>query len=420
MRLHLLPLLAASLSAADWPRFRGPNADGSTADKGLPLKWDQGDVAWRTDLPGPGSSSPIIVRNVLYLTCYSGYGADVRNPGDPAALIRHAICLDRTDGKILWKRDVKHDAPDKPYSGQYITMHGYASSTPVSDGANVYFFFGPAGVWAYTIRGQELWHVSVGAKAHEWGNGASPILHGDLLIVNAALEGDNLVALDKKTGKEAWSVRGGLPASWNTPVVAKAGGREELIVHASGRIRAFDPSSGRELWFCRGIRGAELCPSIAVRDGIAYIIGTPGQGSAMAVRIGGSGDVSDTHVVWEIKSGSNVSSPVVHEGHVYWANDSRGTLHCVKAATGETVFEQPLSKERGNRVYASPILGEGRLYFVSRNQGTFVVAAKPQFELLAHNVIVGDTSVFNATPAAADGQLFLRSDRAVHCIGRRR
>lgn len=407
--------------AADWPRFRGPNADGSTSEKGLPLKWSEREnLTWRTELPGPGSSSPIIVGNVVYLTCYSGYGADVKSPGDPAGLTRHAICLNRADGKILWKKDVKLSTPDKAYTGTYITQHGYASSTPVSDGKNVYFFFGPAGVYAYSIRGEELWHVNVGEKAHDWGNGASPILHGDLLIVNAALEGDNLVALDKKTGKEVWSVRGGLPASWNTPVIATVNGREELIVNASGKLRAFDPATGKELWNCRSIRGAELCPSVVVHDGIVFVIGVPGTGNAMAVKAGGSGDVSATNVLWEIKSGSNVSSPIYLDGHVYWANDSRGTLHCVKAETGEMVFEQPLSKERGNRVYASPILSEGRLYYVSRNQGTFVVAAKPKFELLEHNVIAGDDSVFNATPAIADGQIYLRSDKFAYCIGKRR
>lgn len=415
-----LPWLGSPICAAEWPRFRGPNADGTTAETGLPLNWSRNDIAWRTELPGPGSSSPIVVAGVVYLTCYSGYGSDAKDPGDLNKLVRHAICLNRADGKILWRKDIKHDAPDKAYTGTYITQHGYASSTPVSDGTHVYFFFGPAGMFAYTLRGQELWHVSVGDRAHDWGNGASPILHGDLLIVNAAIEGDALVALDKKTGKEVWSVRGGFPASWNTPVVARVGNREELIVNASGKLRAFDPATGRELWSCRGIRGAELCPSVVVRDGIVYLIGIPGTGAAMAVRAGGSGDVSGTNILWELKSGSNVSSPIFHEGHVYWANDARGVLHCVKADSGAVVFEQPLSRERGNRVYASPILSEGRLYFVSRNQGTFVVAAKPQFELLAHNQIAGDDSVFNASPAVADGQIFLRSDRFAYCIGRRR
>ncbi len=419
--IALFLALVLDASAADWPQFRGPHGDGTTSETGLPLKWSASEnLTWKTELPGPGSSSPIVVGNVIYLTSYSGYGIDVKKPGEMTGLARHAICVNRADGKILWKKDVKIEQPDTAYTGTYITQHGYASSTPVSDGKNVYFFFGPAGVHAFTIRGEKLWEANLGTKAHDWGNGASPILHGDLLIVNAAIEGDNLVALDKNTGKEVWKVSRGFPASWNTPTIAAVNGREEMIVSVSGKLRAFDPKTGTELWNCRGIRGAELCPSVLVQDGVAYVIGLPGTGKAMAVRAGGSGDVSETNVVWELGIGSNCSSPVFHEGHIFFANDSRGILHCVKAATGEIIFEQPLSKERGNKVYASPILSEGRLYYVSRDQGTFVVAAKPTFEFLQHNVISGDDSVSNATPAVAEGQIFLRSDRFLYCIGKRR
>ncbi|HEY6166882.1 MAG TPA: PQQ-binding-like beta-propeller repeat protein [Verrucomicrobiae bacterium] len=421
-RLALLfPVIgAATLSAADWPRFRGPNGDGTSSDATIPLKWSEKEnLVWRTPLPGPGSSSPIVSGARVFLTCYSGYGATTNNPGDVTQLTRHALCLDRATGKIVWSHVVKATQPNKPFQGQYITTHGYASSSAVTDGRSVYFFFANEGVFAFTMDGKPVWQVSAGLKAHQWGNGTSPILHGNLLIVNAAIESDTLLALDKQTGKTVWSVRGGFPASWNTPTLAKVGAREELLVNASGKLRAFDPATGKELWSCRGIRGAELCPSVVVRDGVAFVLGTPGS-HAMAVRAGGDGDVSATHVVWEIKKGSNVSSPVVHDGHLYWVNDSRGILYCAKAATGEIVFEQPLTGQRRDRIYASPILSAGRLYFVSRTSGTYVVAAKPQFGLLAHNVIADDTSVFNASPAVADGQLFLRSDKFAYCLGARR
>jgi outer membrane protein assembly factor BamB len=412
---------SAAGSAADWPRFRGPRSDGTTTDTTIPLQWSEKEnIVWRTPLPGPGSSSPIVSGSNVFLTCYTGYGGATNDPGDIAKLTRHALCLDRATGKIVWSHAVKATQPNKPYQGQYITTHGYASSSAVTDGRNVYFFFANEGVFAFTVEGKPLWNVSVGLKAHDWGNGTSPILHGNLLIVNAAIESDTLFALDKLTGKTVWSVRGGFPASWNTPTLAMVNGREELIVNASGKLRAFNPSNGTELWSSRGIRGAELCPSVVVRDGVAYVLGLPGTGQAMAVRAGGNGDVSATHVLWEIKKGSNVGSPVVHDGHLYWANDSRAILYCAKAATGEIVFEQPLPVQRRDRIYASPILSGERLYFVSRTSGTFVVAAKPQFELLARNVIADDHSVFNASPAVADGKIFLRSDRFAYCIGSRR
>lgn len=423
--MHLpLPLLVLSLTltlttfATDWPQFRGPTADGVTTETNLPLKWSEKEnVVWRTVLPGPGSSSPIVVGERVFLTSYSGYGVDVSAPGEMKDLKRHAICLNRRDGKIVWQHEVKTDLPEKPYQGQYITMHGYASSSAVSDGKSVFFFFNHAGVHAFGVDGKKLWEVSVGLRAHDWGNGTSPILHGDLLIVNAALESNTLVALDKRTGKTVWSATG-FPASWNTPTIVKANGRDELVVVASGKVRAFDPKTGTELWSCRSIKAAELCPSVVAHDGVIFILGSP-KGESMAVRAGGSGDVSATHVVWEAAKGSNVGSPVYHNGHIYFVNDARGLALCLDAKTGAVVYEQPMPGKR-DRWYATPLLSGDRLYYVSRTSGTVVLAAKPQFEVLATNVFADDSSVTNASPAVSDGQIFLRTGRYAYCIGARR
>jgi outer membrane protein assembly factor BamB len=424
IRMHLpLSLAIVSLSftalAADWPQFRGPTADGVTTETNLPLKWSEKEnIVWRTELPGPGSSSPIVVGERVFLTSYSGYGVDASAPGDMKDLKRHAICLNRRDGKIVWQHAVKTDLPEKPYQGQYITMHGYASSTPVSDGKSVCFFFSHAGVHAFGVDGKKLWDVSVGQRAHDWGAGSSPILYGDLLIVNAALESNTLFALDKRTGKTVWSATG-FPNSWNTPTIVKAGGRDELVVNASGKIRAFDPKSGKELWSCRSIKAAELCPSIVAHDGVIFILGSP-KGESMAVRAGGSGDVSATHIVWETPKGSNVGSPVYHDGYVYFVNDARGLALCLDAKTGAVIYEQPmLGPRKRDRWYATPLLSGDRLYYVSRTSGTIVLAAKPQFEVLSTNVIADDTSVTNASPAVSNGQIFLRTGRYAYCIGKR-
>lgn len=406
----------AGARAADWPAFRGPTADGVVPESEKPpITWSETEnLIWRTELPGPGSSSPIVVDDKVFLTSYSGYGLDKTAPGDISRLQRHALCLDRATGRVIWDHVVKTSIAERPYQGEYITTHGYASSTPVSDGKGVYFFFAHAGVHAFTLDGKKIWETSVGDKPHEWGAGSSPILHGDLLIVNAALESDTLFALDRRTGEVVWSVKR-FPNSWNTPVIARVGDRDELIVNASGKLRAFDPLTGTELWNCDSIRAAELCPSVLVHDGVIFVIGHPG-GEAMAVRAGGTGDVTATHVLWRIKKGSNVGSPVWHEGHLYFANDSRGLAYCLKADTGEIVYEQKLSAAR-DRWYASPILSQGRLYYVGRTSGTVVLAAKPVFEVLATNVIAGDTHVGNASPAVAGNHLFLRNDRYAYCFG---
>ena len=267
---------------------------------------------------------------------------------------------------------------------------------------------------ALPLTHNKVWETSVGDKPHDWGSGSSPTLYGDLLIVNAALESDTLQALDRRNGKVVWSVKG-FPNSWGTPVITTIDGRDELVVNASGKLRAFNPETGDELWFCDSIRAAELCPSVLAHEGVFYIIGHPG-GEAMAVRGGGNGNVSSTHTLWRIKKGSNVGSPVWHQGHLYFVNDSRGMAYCLKAETGEVVYEEKISPGR-DRWYASPVLSQGRIYFVGRTTGTVVLAAKPTFEVLATNVIADDTSVANASPAVGDDRIYLRSDRFAYCFG---
>jgi len=415
----LAGIFGATLApAADWPAFRGPTGDGVVpASENPPLEWSESkNLVWRTELPGPGSSSPIVVGDRVFLSCYSGYGLDKKDPGDVSKLQRHALCLDRKTGEILWNEIIPQPAAEEPYQGEYITTHGYASGTPVSDGKGVYFFFHHAGVHAFTLEGKKVWEKSVGTKPHPWGSGASPMLHGDLLFVNAGLESDTLYALDRRTGDEVWSVKG-FPASWGTPTLAKVGDREELIVNANGKLRALDPTTGQELWFCQAIRAAELCPSVLVHDGVCYVIGHPG-GEAMAVKAGGNGDVTATNVLWRIKKGSNVGSPVWHQGHLYFVNDSRGMALCVDAKDGKVVYEEKISPAR-DRWYASPVLAKDRLYYVGRTSGTVVLAAKPAFEVIATNVIADDTSVSNASPAVAEGRIYLRSDRFAYCFGKK-
>lgn len=410
-RLLALLFLTTPLLAADWPQFRGPTGDGVTTDTTLPLTWSEKEnLVWRTELPGPGSSSPIISGDKIFLTAYSGYGLDIKEPGDIANLKRHALCLDKATGRILWNHVITTDLPNTAFTGTYITTHGYASSSAVTDGRGVFFFMANAGVFAYTMDGKPVWNVSVGEKAHDWGVGSSPILYGDLLIVNAALESNRLLALDRKTGKTVWSATG-FPASWNTPTIVKVDGHDELVVNSSGKLRAFDPLTGKELWNCESIKAAELCPSIVAHDGVIFVIGHPG-GQSQAVKGG--------QVLWRAAKGSNVGSPVYKDGHLYFINDSRGTATCLDAKTGEVVYEQPLvQRPKRDRFYSTPLLAGDRIYCVGRETGTYVLAAKPRFELLATNVIADDTSITNASPAVSDGRLYLRSNQYAYCIGRK-
>lgn len=234
-------------------------------------------------------------------------------------------------------------------------------------------------------------------------------------VVNASVESRSLVALDKMTGKEIWKAPK-ISSAWNTPVLVTAPSKKiELIISVEPRIVGLDPDTGKELWHSDGVH-RYVCPSVVAHDGIVYAIG--GRHTSLAVKAGGEGDVTKTHEIWRTKKGSNVSSPIYHEGHLYWASDNGGIVHCQEAATGKFLYSERLDPPAG-LIYASPVLATGKLYYVSQKDGTYVVAARPKFAQLAHNVIDSDKSRTNGSLAIADGQFFLRSDQAVYCIGKR-
>jgi outer membrane protein assembly factor BamB len=402
--------VVAMPASADWLQFRGPGGLGISTEKNLPTTWSANDnIAWKTELPGAGSSSPIVVGNKIIVTCYSGYGEEGKQ-GDMDSLKRHVACLSR-DGKILWTRDVTSSLPETPF-GSFQALHGYASSTPVSDGKNIYAFFGKSGVYAFDLDGKPLWNASVGKTKHGWGSGTSPVIYKDLLIINASVESGSLLALKKDTGKVAWTAKGKISSSWNTPLLVRLpDGGTEVVVNQYGKLRGFNPDTGAELWTCAGVDDY-ICPSVVANDGVVYAIGAR-QNTAIAVRAGGQGSVTP---LWTVKKGSNVSSPVYHDGHLYWASEGKGAVYCVDVNKGTLVYEQKLMPSP-ERIYASPLLADGKIYYVSRTKGTYVVDASPKFKLLAHNTL-GDTSVFNGSPVADHGQLLLRSNRYLYCIGK--
>jgi outer membrane protein assembly factor BamB len=413
--LIVAALSVALFSGADWTRLRGPGGVGVSEDRGLPVTWSATEnVVWKTPLPGFGASSPITLGEKIFLTCYSGYGMDQDNPGRQEDLLHHVVCIDRTSGKILWDRRSQARLPEADYGGGQVNLHGYASGTPVTDGKAVYAFFGRSGAWAYDLDGKLLWKVSVGRKTHSWGSGASPILAGDLLIVNASVESESLVALDKANGNEVWRT-GAVRNSWSTPLLVDLpDGGQEVVVSMEGKVLGLELSTGKQLWECAGVDDY-VCPMVIAHQGIVYVTGGR-KPQTMAIRAGGRGDVTQTRLVWEIRKASKVPTPLYHEGLLYWVDNS-GIACCVEADTGKLVYEKRLKiSGGGDKVYASVVLADGKLYAVSRQGGTVVLAAGRRFEQLAHNDL-GDESVFNATPVVSRGQLLLRSNRFLYCIG---
>ena len=434
----LLVLSAGSAEAADWSRFRGPNGNAYSEEKDLPTKWSdsaQDGLVWKTSLPGAGASSPVIAGDKVFVTCYKGEVPD--------SLERILVCASRKNGKILWQKSVKGKA-NEDRGDSMLLSHGYSSSTPVTDGEGVYVLYGKSGVYAYDMDGKELWHKEVGdgSAMNNWGSACSPILYKNLVIVNAAAEGEALVAFDKKTGKEVWkNPAKSLYGCWGTPILVDLpGGKQELVLAVPGEIWGFEPTTGEFLWFCEGASNNALCTSAVAQDGIVYTIsgGPGGPGNAIAIKAGGKDDVSKTHILWTKNMGSYVTSPVIVGENLFWVNDG-GIARCLKLKDGEMTSEKRLASGSaggpatgaptaggggrggmggGRDYYASVIAGDGKLYAVSRSKGTLVISADSKLEVLATNKM-DDTSIFNASPAIQDGQIYLRSDKFLYCIGKK-
>lgn len=409
-------VVISSVPAVDWMQFRGPGGQGVSDDTGLPEKWSETEnIVWKTKLPGPGTSSPITVGDAIFLTCYSGYAESASAPGNQKNLMRHLLCLDRKTGAVRWSKDVKPELPESDYRAGNDGQHGYASSTPASDGKNVFVFFGKSGVFCFDLTGKELWHQSVGKGKTGWGSASSPLLYDDLVIVNAGVECGALVALHKSDGSEAWRLPG-TASAWSSPMLVDVpGGKPELVLNLAGKpgkIVGIDPATGKQLWSCPGNNDGYVCSSVVSHDGVVYAVAGRA-GRSVAVKAGGKGEVKE---LWTSKDDSRVNSPVYHEGYLYWLNEQRGVAICVDAATGKEVYSQRVPGL--GRAYASGICADGKIYYVTENATTLVLAAKPKYALLATNRLA-DTSRTNASPVVDNGRLLIRTDTHLYCVGKK-
>ncbi|MFN0128931.1 MAG: PQQ-binding-like beta-propeller repeat protein [Verrucomicrobiales bacterium] len=393
----------------DWAQFRGAGGQGRSAATGLPVTWsDTENVAWKVDLPGPGTSSPVVWKDRIYLTCQTGFGDG--SGGELSDLKRHVLCFALKDGALIWNTAVPAEMPEQE---RIREDHGYASSTLAVDADRLYAFFGRAGVLAFDHAGKQLWKTNVGTGLNGWGSAASPVLYRDWVIVNASVESESVVALDKKSGREAWRTSG-IKESWHTPVVAENAGKPELIMAMIQKVKGLDPATGKELWECETGIPWYMCPTPAVEGNMTYIIGGRG-GNGLAIRLGGRGEVTDSHVAYKLNKGSNVSSAIYHHGFLFYANDSQGIAYCADAKTGAIRYEERFSPEL-EQIYASPILAEGRIYYLGRGGRVAVVAAIPEFKVLGTSTLENNRGMFNASPAVGGNRLLLRSNKMLYCL----
>ena len=403
--------LPAAVADAVWPQFRGPGGSGLSSSTTAPVRWsDEDNLRWKFPLPGPGASSPVVRKGRVYVTSYTGFGT-ASSEGSKERLERQVVCLDLASGTLLWqyKAPVATAVPDW---ASFIPRHGYASASLALANDTIYAFFDTAGAVAINDQGAQQWAQSdLGTGTHEWGSASSPVVHEDMLLVTAGVESGSVVALNRSNGNILWRYTH-VDECWGTPVVVDSpAGEQEIVLSMKGRIVGLEPLTGKELWTCRGIDDY-ICPSVVAGKGVVFAIGGR-RGRAIAVRTGGRGNVTDTHVVWTADVGSNVPTPLLLGERLMWVDDA-GTGHCLDAATGERLARR--RTDSGN-VYASPVAAGGRLYVVSRDKGTLVLTADEELRELARNVFESDSSVFNATPAIVGGLIILRSNQAVYCIG---
>ena len=437
--LTRLPFIAAALIAAfpvvmsadNWPQWRGPAGTGASVETGLPQTWSEtNNVAWRTKLGGVGVSSPIVWGDRVFVTSQVGQGASRQGPrlgqGGNASPAERSLAtagasrgitfiveaLNRQSGQRLWRFDLAAEG-DLP---SVHDKHNLASPSPVTDGERVYAVFGSGQVVAVDMAGKQVWRRSLGKEIApfeiNWGAGSSPIVHnGSLFLVCYYDSASYLLALDARTGQQRWKIdrpRG--TTSYTTPVIVPAASGEELVVNSSTGIEAFDPATGKALWHFNEPNQFPI-PVAMHHDGVIYLSRGYRSGPYAAIRPGGRGDISKTHVVWRVPTGAPyISSLVYYDGLLYMAGDV-GVITAVDARTGEAVWRQ-----RTSGIFtASPVAADGKIFFAGESGETIVMRAGRTAEILARNSIDGRVL---ASPAISGSRLFLRTDDHVVAIGR--
>lgn len=393
-----------------WPHWRGPSLQGIVEGRGYPDRWSETEnVLWKVPVPGRGHSSPIIWGDRIFLTTATPDGSR-----------RSVLAFRRQDGGLLWDTPV----PEAPVVERLYHKNSYASSSATTDGALVYAYFGNSGVVAVDFNGKLIWHTRLGIINLYHGPGGSPVLFKDRLILfqDQMTLGRNrgepsqgfIVALDKQTGREIWRKERSPRPGWGSPIVIKVGHRFEIIVSSGRSIDAYDPGTGEILWTCRG-NTVETIPMPVVGHGLIYC-SSGRAGPTLAVRPGGRGDVTESHLVWSSPKGSPfVPSPLLLGDYLYTINDMASIASCHDARSGEIAGQLRLGEARREGFSASPVAVEGKIFFTNDDGETFVLTAAPDFKLLHVNQL-GEQTL--ASPALVDARWYFRTAAHLVCIGR--
>lgn len=397
----------------DWLGFRGPGGSGISPSGKPPREWSNDkNLAWKVQLSGAGSSSPIIVGDLVIVLCYSG---------NHDALTRELVAFDKKTGKQAWIWQGKAENPEDRYSG-FLTEHGYASSTPASNGKFVVAVLGKSGVLCVDMAGKELWRAPTGTMSanRRWGSAASPVIVDDMVVVNAAEEARALIAFDLSTGKQRWKAEGAsLELCYATPLLARnAAGEDELILGVPNEIWSIRPATGKLRWHLEAPLPGNVSPSPTAGDNIVLIQGGYPATTLVAAPLGGRGSLPRDAIRWQSGTASYVPSGLIDQGLFYCVTD-KGQAVCLEAATGKIIYQERLeirgAEARSKPVYSSLVMADGHLYATTRRSGVFIYPAGRSFSKPAV-MRVGDDEDFSATPAVSGNSLYLRSDKALYCL----
>ena len=412
--------LSASALEPQWPQWRGPSATGVSPTATPPLQWSETkNIRWRKEIPGRGSSTPVISGNLVFISTAVPIGvsdaeAHAARGTSPSAHKYVVMALDRKDGRIVWERVAREEPPHEASHQEWGT---WASPSIVTDGTHVIASFESRGIYAYDMKGTPVWQKDLGDKKmrNQFGEGSSPALHGDLLVVVWDHQGESFItALDKRTGAERWRTPRDEIDSWATPLVVEHNGRAQVVTSGMKQVRSYDLETGKVLWYGAGTTMNPI-PSPVAADGLVILTAGFRGNDLKAVRLAdANGDISNTPaLVWTLNRDTPyVPSPLLYDGILYLLKSNSGLLSAFDAKTGKPHY-QVVRLEAAPNVFASPVAAAGRVYIPSQQGMTVVLKHGPTFEVLAENKL---DDGFNASPALADREIYLRGFKSLYCV----
>jgi outer membrane protein assembly factor BamB len=390
------PVMPAPGAESQWPCFRGPTGQGIALETEFPLTWSQTEnILWKVELSGRGNSSPVIWGDRLFITSASKDGK-----------MRELFCFSRSDGRLLWQRA----APAPREIERIIKKNSYATSTPVTDGERVIAFFGNSGFVCYDMNGQLQWKQHIGHFTTTHGPGTSPVIYRDKIIfIQDQNRGESVfIALDKKTGRKLWQHDRAEAMGWANPVIVRVADHDELIYNGSFHVKGYNPDTGSQIWSLAGPT-REAIPMIVTGGGLIYSA-SGRNGTILALRPGGEGDITQTHLCWlNERGGPHVPSPVYHQGRLYLVSDM-GVAMCLEAASGDIVWQERLK----GLFSMSPIIAGDKLILINEKGLTYILQAGDTLSILAQNDLGEETL---ATPAVLGGRIYIRTASNLYCFG---